>query len=84
MNPNSYVTVHLICGHGHAPHHLCVAVDRGVPPELRCQPGPPSGGGGGGGGQESCIPEDLQARVTAELRDNFQECKRRGFVEIRV
>jgi hypothetical protein len=82
MNPNSNVKVHLICARGHETHHLCVAVKSGVPPELRCEPGPPSGVSASG--QAGCAPADLQARVTAELRDNFQECKRRGFVEIRM
>jgi hypothetical protein len=61
-------------------HELCVTVSRGVPPELRCAPEQSPGFGGGGGG--CAIPTDLQARVEQELRDHFQECKRRGFVLI--
>jgi hypothetical protein len=62
-------------------HELCVTVSRGVPAELRCPPEQSTGFGGGGGGG-CAIPPDLQGRVEQELRDNFQESKRRGFVLI--
>ena len=83
MNPNSSVSVRLDCGKGHTLHDLCVDIRRGVPPELRCNPGQPSGIARGGRG--GCpIPGDLRDRVEAELRDNFQECKRQGFVLVRA
>lgn len=80
MNSNNTVSVRFDCGRGHAAHSLCVEVDRGVPPELRCDPGQPSGISHGGGGCP--LPDDLQSRVVRELRENFQESKRRGFVLI--
>lgn len=80
MNPNNSVTVHFACQAGHEPHQLCVEVRRGVPPELRCAPGQPSGINSGGGGCP--LPPNYQELVENELRDNFQECKRRGFVLI--
>lgn len=81
MNPNSSVKVRFECGRGHS-HEICVDVGRGVPPELRCEPGQGSGVTKGGGG--GCpVPEDLSGLVAIELRDNFQESKRRGFVLIR-
>ena len=82
MNPNNSVKVKFDCGKGHALHELCVQIDRGVPPELRCEPGQPSGISKGGGG--GCrVPEDLPGVVATELRDNFQESKRQGYVLIR-
>ncbi len=81
MNPNSSVTVRFACNTGHDPHQLCVEVRRGVPPELRCQPDQPTGINPGGGG--GCpLPANYRELVENELRDNFQECKRRGFVLI--
>lgn len=81
MNPNDSVTVRFACKAGHNPHELCVETRRGVPPELRCQPGQPSGihPGGGGGCQ---LPPNYRELVDQELRDNFQESKRRGYVLI--
>jgi hypothetical protein len=72
----------LECPGGHR-HELCVTVDRGVPPELRCDAGQGTGYGPGGGG--GCtVPPDLPARVERELRDGLQEAKRRGFVLVRA
>ena len=68
------------CSQGHK-HEMCRPVDRGVPPELRCPGGQPSGYGPGGGG--CTLPLDLAGRVERELRENFQESKRRGYVLIR-
>lgn len=67
------------CGSGHD-HELCVQVARGVPPELRCSDEQPTGWSFGGGGCP--LPDDLVALVERELRDDFQECRRRGFVLI--
>lgn len=82
MNPNSSVKVHFECGRGHGPHELCVYVDRGVPPDLRCEPGQPSGISKGGDGCR--VPENLQELVASELRDNLQESRRRGYVLVRA
>lgn len=73
------VRVKFVCRSGHE-HELCMTTQRGVPPELRCEPGAPSGIGGGGGGCP--IPPDMDARVDHELGRNLQESKRRGFVLI--
>lgn len=67
------------CRTGHD-HQLCVTVPRGVPPELRCPNQQAQGFGGGGGG--CAVPVDLQELVERELRESFQESKRRGFVLI--
>jgi hypothetical protein len=72
------VRVKFICRSGHE-HEMCRPTDRGVPPELRCEPQAPQGFGGGGG----CpIPPDIDARVNSELGRNLQESKRRGYVLI--
>lgn len=81
MNPNSRVKVHFDCGRSHS-HELCVDIGRGVPPDLRCEPGESSGVSKGRGGCQ--VPQDLQQRVEVELRDNFQESKRQGFVLVKV
>lgn len=79
MQPNhrARTIIRCICG---GSHELCVGVGRGVPPELRCQDAQPQGFGSGQGGCR--LPADLTALVDRELRDNLQECKRRGFVQI--
>lgn len=80
MNPlTHHASVVFRCKHGDE-HRLCVPVTRGVPPELRCEPGQPAGYGPGGGG--CAIPADIAEQVERALRDNFQESKRRGFVLI--
>jgi hypothetical protein len=62
----------------HTPHEVCVRVPREVHPDLRCAPEQGDGYSYGGGG---CIlPADLQARVERELRDHYQESRRRGWV----
>lgn len=82
MNPNTSVTVQFDCNRGHELHTMCIDVGRGVPPELRCPEGQPSGIVRQGGGCP--VPADLRERVIRELRDNFQESKRRGYVLIRA
>ncbi len=68
------------CRSGHE-HELCVNVQRGVPPELRCRPSQPQGYGSGNG--SGCkVPTDLQEQVQRELRYSLQESKRQGYVLI--
>ena len=74
-------SVRLVCRSSE--HDLCYPIGRGVPPELRCDAGKPAGYGSGSGG--CCtLPPDLDAQVRRQLRENFQESKRQGFVLIRV
>lgn len=67
-------------------HELCVTVGRGVPPELRCADQQSAVWSLSGGGCP--VPNDLPVRVERQLRDDLQECKRRGYVlillEVRV
>lgn len=81
MRQEQSVRVVLRCSAGHE-HELCVDVQRGVPPELRCPPSQPQGYGAGNG--RGCpIPTDLQERVQRELRDSLEENKRGGSILIR-
>ena len=64
-------------------HDLCVQLRRAVSPDLRCGDSQPAGYGNGGGATCACrVPEHLVDLVERELRDNLQECRRRGFVTI--
>lgn len=64
-------------------HDLCVSLPREVPPELRCEPDQPQGYGAGGGVSCGCqTPKDLDELVLRELREDLQECRRRGYVVI--
>lgn len=73
------VRVKVQCSGAHDPHELCVRVPREVHPDLRCLPQQAAGYSHGGGG--GCtLPVDLQARVERELRDHYQESRRRGWV----
>lgn len=79
--PDRRVRVTFSCKRGHE-HQLCVSIDRQVPPELRCTPD--AGRGYGPGGGDGCaIPAVLSQVVQRELRDDFQESKRRGHVLVR-
>jgi hypothetical protein len=81
VNPNIHrAIVHFLCRSGHT-HKLGVEIKRGVPPELR-HPEEQSTGYGSDGGTGCPLPEDLSHRVEQQLRDAFQESKRRGFVLI--
>lgn len=71
------VIVRAICDRGHH-HPLCVPIQRGVHPSLRCDGSQPTGYGRGGSGCR--LPDDLEAQVMRELRENMQECVRQGFV----
>lgn len=78
--PDRRVRVIFSCRRGHE-HELCVSIERQVPPELRCTPDTDQGYGPGGGG--GCmVPDNLSDVVQRELRDAFQESKRRGHVLI--
>ena len=79
--PEFRVTTRVICDHGHE-HPLCVRVSRQVPQRLRCQPSGLPDDAGSGGGPTCHLPVDLVSRVEYELRDNFQESLRRGYVLI--
>lgn len=79
--PDRRVRVIFGCREGHE-HELCVSIERQVPPELRCTPEAGQGYGPGRGGG-CAIPADLSDVVQRELRDAFQESKRRGHVLIR-
>jgi len=76
--PTHRVRTKIACS-GHE-HELCVQVDRGVPPGLRCSDDQPQGWSFGGGGCP--LPEDLSGLVERKLRDDLQECLRRGYVLI--
>lgn len=69
------------CRHGHR-HDLCVTIHRGVPPELRCADDQPPGYVTNGAGPGCRLPDDLPDRVERELREDLQECRRRGYVLI--
>lgn len=67
------------CGNGHL-HDLCILVHREVHPDLRCQPEQGAGYGMSAGG---CIlPTDLDNLAERELREHYQESRRRGWIEI--
>jgi len=78
--PGGRVRVIFTCNIGHE-HELCVSIERQVPPELRCTPDAGQGYRSGGGG--CTVPANLSDLVQRELRDAFQESKRRGYVLIR-
>lgn len=79
--PAFAVTTHLTCDHGHD-HALCVLVSRQIPESLRCQSTGTPVDLGSGGGPVCHFPADLVSRVEYELRENFQESRRRGYVLI--
>jgi hypothetical protein len=81
--PDRYVSAKIECSSGHL-HEVCIEIARQVPLELRCEPSAPSGySTGGGGGCRIPSPVDLVELAGRELRDNFQDSKRRGYVLIR-
>lgn len=69
----------VICRAGHR-HEVCVRVSRGLPPSLRCTTIEPSGFAYGTGSGGCVLPVDLEERAMRELRENMQECIRRGYV----
>ncbi len=74
---NHQVRVVWECSAGHR-HEMCRPASRGLPPELRCAATQDPGYGQGGGG--CALPAGIDSLVERELRDNFQESKRRGYV----
>jgi hypothetical protein len=86
MSPNPHhgpthrVRAKVRCQSGHQ-HELCVTVPREVHPDLRCAPDDSAGYVTSGGG--GCrLPADLQTLVERELREHYQESRRRGWVEV--
>jgi len=83
MPPNHRCTVKLVGRH--CEHDLCVPINRGVPPELRCPDTEPPGYGQGGGAPCGCkVPPNLAEEVERALRDSFQESKRLGYVLVKA
>lgn len=73
------VRAKVACGNGHE-HDLCIPLKREVHPNLRCQPTEPQGFSYSGGG--CSLPPDLAELAERELRDNYQESRRRGWILI--
>jgi hypothetical protein len=87
MSDNSHhgathrVRAKVFCQSGHE-HELCVTVPREVHPDLRCAPDAGAGYVTSGGGGGCSLPGDLQALVERELREHYQESRRRGWVQV--
>ena len=73
------VRTKLVCRQGHE-HELCVTVGREVHPDLRCPPDQTAGLVFSGGGCP--LPPDFQDLVERELREHYQESRRRGWVSV--
>jgi len=73
------VRAKIACGNGHE-HDLCIPLKREIHPDLRCKPTEPQGFTYGGGG--CSLPSDLAQLAERELRDNYQESRRRGWILI--
>lgn len=67
------------CRGGHL-HEVCILIRREVHPDLRCSPDQAQGFGPGGGG--CTLPPDLGGLAERELREHYQESRRRGWIEI--
>jgi hypothetical protein len=79
--PEFRVTTRVICDHEHE-HTLCVLVSLPVPDPLRCEVAGPPVDLGPGSGTGCHFPSDLVSRVEYELRENYQESRRRGYVRV--
>ena len=90
MRPEWVTTIIHCLRHNRDTVTLCVPVDRGVPPELRCTPSGGSAGGGGGASPLDCPcggkfdTADLPQRVADAMRRRLGEWIRRGAVVIEV
>lgn len=81
--PDRYVSAKVECSAGHL-HEVCIEIRRQVPPDLRCESTAPAGyGPGNGGGCHIPGHARLVEMAERELRDNFQESKRRGYLLLR-
>ena len=78
---NHRVRVRFMCRGGHD-HELCVQIRREVHPDLRCEAQQSDGYGYSSGGTGCTLPAELPELVERELRDHFQESRRRGWVLI--
>jgi hypothetical protein len=68
------------CSNGHQ-HEVCIPLRREVHPDLRCLPTEPQGYMRGGGA--GCkLPANLEELAERELRANYQESRRRGWLLI--
>ena len=67
------------CSQGHE-HDVCITLDREVHPALRCTPDATAGFGPGGGG--CVLPNDFDVLAERELREDYQEARRRGWLLI--
>lgn len=74
------VRAKVLCSDGHH-HELCIPLRREVHPDLRCPPSEPAGFSHGGGSGCS-LPPNLEELAERELRGNFQESRRRGWLLI--
>ena len=67
------------CRSGHL-HDVCILVQREVHPDLRCAPEQGQGYGRGRGG--CTLPPNLDTLAECELREHYQESRRRGWIAI--
>ena len=75
MQPN-YVKVEIRCGTNGSAIPLCVRVDRGVPPQLRCTPS----GGAAGSSAHTCLKCDaLLTEGGNRLSEQVQQLIARGW-----
>jgi hypothetical protein len=73
---SNWVSVSLRCKDRWQRLNLCVQVSRGVPPELRCQPG---GGSASGSGPDVCGECTRLLSDPARLREVVEDLTRRGW-----
>ena len=83
-NPNNRVRVMFNCRASHSPHELCIELERGVPPELRCPDGQGAGYSTGGSGGGCNLPKNLAEQVEYTLRQDLEKWKRLEYVEIQA
>lgn len=76
---NHRVRAKVMCRNGHE-HEVCITLYREVHPDLRCPEDAGQGFGPGGGG--CVLPNNLLELAERELRDHYQESRRRGWLLI--